>query len=200
MKLSINQPYFFPYLGYFSLLHRTDKFVVFDITKYTSKSWMTRNTIKNDAYIKVPVKKAEIVKDVIALPWKERVLNQLKIYADSPYYYEVTELVERVDGRTLVDVNLSALELVCRYLGVKLDYICASWLDIPKCDTWEWAPVISEILRADEYMNLPGGRDKFDPKDFEKRGIELSFTDKYPSGSILHHMMEKSPDEILSLL
>ena len=45
MKLGIMQPYFFPYIGYFSLIANTDLWVVFDTPQYTRKSWMNRNRI-----------------------------------------------------------------------------------------------------------------------------------------------------------
>ena len=38
MKLGIMQPYFFPYLGYFELIERTDRWVVFDVVQYNTKS------------------------------------------------------------------------------------------------------------------------------------------------------------------
>ena len=37
MKLAIMQPYFFPYLGYFDLIHNVDLFVVFDTVQFTKR-------------------------------------------------------------------------------------------------------------------------------------------------------------------
>jgi hypothetical protein len=31
MKLAIMQPYFFPYLGYWQLIHAVDRFVIYDV-------------------------------------------------------------------------------------------------------------------------------------------------------------------------
>ena len=45
MRLGIMQPYFFPYLGHFSLIAAADEWVVFDVTQYTPSSWMNRNRI-----------------------------------------------------------------------------------------------------------------------------------------------------------
>jgi len=45
MRLGIMQPYFFPYLGHFSLISSVDKWIVFDVTQYTPKTWMNRNRI-----------------------------------------------------------------------------------------------------------------------------------------------------------
>ncbi|MGC8485747.1 MAG: WbqC family protein, partial [Candidatus Baltobacteraceae bacterium] len=62
MRLAVMQPYFFPNAGHFALIARTDRWIVFDITQYTPKSWMTRNRVlKREggwAYIQLPVQNA----------------------------------------------------------------------------------------------------------------------------------------------
>jgi len=35
MILAIDQPYFFPYIGYFQLIYAVDKFVIYDDVNYT---------------------------------------------------------------------------------------------------------------------------------------------------------------------
>ncbi|MBK6282548.1 MAG: WbqC family protein [Draconibacterium sp.] len=45
MIIASHQPYFFPYLGYFSLISAVDKFIFFDTSQFNRKSWMTRNRI-----------------------------------------------------------------------------------------------------------------------------------------------------------
>lgn len=45
MKLGIMQPYFYPYLGYFSLIKHTDKWIVFDSVQYIERGWVNRNRI-----------------------------------------------------------------------------------------------------------------------------------------------------------
>ena len=60
-KLAIMQPYFFPYIGYFQLIHAVDRFVIYDNIEYTKKGWINRNRILNNGSIKtitLPIKKA----------------------------------------------------------------------------------------------------------------------------------------------
>jgi len=45
MKLGIMQPYFFPYLGYFSLIKYVDKFILLDEVQYIRHGWINRNRI-----------------------------------------------------------------------------------------------------------------------------------------------------------
>jgi hypothetical protein len=45
MIVSIMQPYFFPYLGYFQLISQSDVFVLYDDVKYIKNGWVNRNRI-----------------------------------------------------------------------------------------------------------------------------------------------------------
>ena len=84
------QPYFFPYLGYFELIARVDRWVVFDVVQYNAKSWMNRNRILHPKegwqYITVPVEKAPrgtLIRDIRVkdmVDSRERVLGQMVHY------------------------------------------------------------------------------------------------------------------------
>ena len=45
MKVAIMQPYFFPYLGYFSLIEASDLWVVFDDVQFIRHGWIDRNRV-----------------------------------------------------------------------------------------------------------------------------------------------------------
>jgi hypothetical protein len=45
MKVAIMQPYLFPYIGYFQLIHAVDKFLLLDDVAYINKGWINRNRI-----------------------------------------------------------------------------------------------------------------------------------------------------------
>lgn len=84
------QPYFFPYIGYFSLIKNTDHFVFFDTPQYIRKGWINRNRIiaggGKDVYITVPVERAPrdtAIKDIKINnneKWQEKIRGQLSIY------------------------------------------------------------------------------------------------------------------------
>ncbi len=230
MKLGIMQPYFFPYLGHYDLINRTDRWVVFDVVKYKPKSWMNRNRILHPTngwqYITVPVDKhaeSGLVKDVALIDRNaahRRVLGQLEHYrvGRAPNYSAVRDLVDATFGGAsggLVDLNVRSLRLVCEYLGIPFDVIILSQtaIELPPIDhPGGWALEISSALGADEYINPPGGRALFDPESFSERGIRLRFTDlvdfRYPCGryafverlSIVDVMMWNSPATIKAYL
>ena len=53
MKIGVMQPYFFPYLGYFQLINEVDVYVNLDHVSFMKRSYMTRNTLKNNVAINI---------------------------------------------------------------------------------------------------------------------------------------------------
>jgi hypothetical protein len=194
MKLGIMQPYFFPYLGYFDIINRTDQWIVFDTPQYVRHSWMNRNRILHPKtgwqYIVVPLKKhakTESLSKIEILSPDElqgRILGQLAHYKKkAPFFREITSLVAdslAKPSQYLARLNVDILEAVCRYLGIPFHYTFFSQLREtigPVNDPGEWALEISKALGAMEYINPPGGEKLFDCEKFHNAGIKLTITD-----------------------
>ena len=196
MRLGIMQPYFFPYAGYFDLILKCDRWVVFDVVKFTRKTWMSRNVIlepnNGHQYVSVAVVRSttgslaetQVSEFDFAAT---KVLRQLKIYEGrAPHYDAVRELVERAFARCrgqdlvlLRDLNVICLEETCRHLGIPFSpEICSTMgLDFSAVDhAGAWALEIADQMGADSYLNPPGGVGIFRPEDWRARGIELEFT------------------------
>lgn len=195
MQLGIMQPYFFPYLGHFSLIANTDEWIVFDITQYTPKTWMNRNRVlhpkEGTNYVTVALANSSVsiktcdakVLDLAAT--KDSVLGKLSHYRRrAPHYAAVKELVEEVfaaaDDDSLVHLNTRGLQSVCRYLGIPFRYRICSELGLPlppKLAAGEWALEICALLGVRKYVNPIGGREIFDAAQYARRGIALHFLD-----------------------
>ncbi len=225
MRLAIMQPYFFPNAGHFALIARSDRWIVFDITQYTPKSWMTRNRVlRRDggwAYIQLPVRNASrsqrirevMVGDLTAA--SQQVLGAISHYRKrAPFFAVVEDIVRDTFARTaetMVEVNVRSLKLTCSYLDIPFHYeICSEMqLDLPdRTSPGGWAPRIAAAVGADEYVNPIGGRELFNPAGFASRGVTLSFLETpdfvYATGpfayepglSILDVMMWNEPSAI----
>lgn len=192
MKLAINQPYFFPYVGYFSLICSTDKFIVFDTPQYIRKGWVNRNRIlkpsgKDWQYIGIPVKKHSRDCSILEIEarddsWKEKLLGQLQHYKKkAKYYSETLSFLEQsldYDESNLNSINIHLLKSTCEHLGFEFNYEVYSDMDLvhnKPNDAGEWALYISESLQASTYVNLPGGRTIFSKEKFRNIDIDLKF-------------------------
>ena len=191
MKIGIMQPYFFPYLGYFSLIKHTDRFILFDTVQFIRHGWIERNRILNPngdwQYIKVPLVKfsqSTIIKDIQInnnISWREN-FAQLQHYKKSPNYTIVIELLEDIfsaDYFDIVSLDLNSLIKVADYLGINtsIEVFSSMGLAIEKVNAPdEWALNICKALgNVEEYWNPPGGASFFDKVKYEKAGIKLKF-------------------------
>ncbi|MFP4024597.1 MAG: WbqC family protein [Thiohalospira sp.] len=229
MRLAIMQPYFFPYLGYLALIKHTDHFVVFDTPQFIRHGWIERNRILKHQegwqYIKVPLEKHKretAIKDVRiknTADWKRKIIAQLNHYKKKANYYrEVMDLLEEVfnfETDSIVKLDVFALEKVLEYLRIDFKYSIFSEMNLkvkkPQSPD-EWALNITKAMEADEYINLPGGKDFFDKNKYEKEGIALKFLNinlpEYdqkrklfePGLSIIDVMMFNSPQNINNML
>ncbi|WP_436644454.1 WbqC family protein [Microbaculum sp. FT89] len=195
MRLGIMQPYFFPYVGYFDVIRKTDKWVVFDVVKYQSKHWMNRNRIlepnKGEQYVTVPVDKRssrELSDIAVKDPRQagEKILRQLGVYRHAaPHYDAVHALVEETFASVgegpvrLRDLNVAGLEKTCAMLGIAFDYEICSGLGLDFSNVQhagQWALEICDQLGAAAYVNPSGGKAIFKPEDWRARGIDIAFT------------------------
>jgi hypothetical protein len=226
MVLGIMQPYFFPYLGYYQLMMAVDRWIVFDIVKYAHRSWMNRNRVLHPTtgwqYVGVPVHaKRDTRIDAVAVvdrrAAQERILGQLDHYrGKAPHFRAVRDLVRQTFASAttgkLRDLNVQSLLAVCDYLGTPFDWSNCSEMELslPVIEhPGQWALEISKAVGARRYVNRPGGRPIFRPKEWETAGIELCFleppTFRYPTGpynfeadlSILDVLMWNDPAAVI---
>lgn len=219
------QPYFFPYLGYFELIFRTNRWVAFDTAQYIRHGWVNRNRIlhpnKGWQYIIAPVKKQprEVaineVETTDTMEWRQKILGQLMHYKKhAPHYAQVIGLVEdclSTDSNSLARLNVRILEKVCHHLEIPWNASLFSEMDLrigPVAGPGDWALRISEALGANSYINPPGGADLFDPARFKELGINLTIQEPFefayqvkgytfePGLSVIDVLMWVSPEEV----
>ncbi len=228
-RVGLMQPYFLPYLGYFSLIKHTDVWVVFDTPQFIKNGWIERNRILRPGdgwqYINVPLVKhphTAPIKDVLIRdhePWKARILAQIYHYkAFAPYYRIVREFLEdnlACGADTICSLDVHLMAEVCKYLGVPFRHLVYSQASLSigaVADSDEWALEVTKALGGQEYINAPGGADFYDNAKYEKAGIKLTFlkprllpyqqrNNKFESGlSIIDVMMFNDPHAIRDML
>ncbi len=198
LRLGIMQPYFFPYLQHFALIEHVDRWVVFDVTQYTPKTWMNRNRVLHPtgghAYVTVPVQGSSqnrLTRDIrlndpeVAV---RSITGKLQHYRRrAPYYREVLGLVERAfeerSDDLLVALDVAALRVACHYLSISFDDVICSELrfDLSGIETRRTVVTADRpAVGATEYLNPVGGAALFRAAEFEAAGIRLRFLDLPP--------------------
>jgi len=229
MKLASMQPYFLPYLGYFSLIKASNKFIIFDIVQYIHHGWINRNRILKPQvgwqYIVVPLvthSSHALIKDITIkneIEWDERIIRQLSHYKKrAQYYNETVDILRNSFAKKpdhITELNIILLEDICKYLGLDFNYDVASKMDIhfPEIiNPGQWGKEMCINVGADTFINPIDRKNLFDQDQYVNAGINLIFLKpympEYPQKSsdfekrlsIIDVMMFNSPDEINLML
>ncbi len=133
MKLAMNQPYFFPYLGFYQLIHAVDQFVIYDSFNYIKSGWVNRNRLLvvggGPAYFTVPTehgssfKKIRDIKLSAHRDWRRKLLSTLVMnYKRCPFFEETYALIEAIiesETDSLSELSTSSIVDVCKHLEIK---------------------------------------------------------------------------------
>lgn len=224
------QPYFFPYLGYFSLIKQTERFVLIDTVQFIKQGWIERNRIlQSDGgwqYIKVPLEKHKRetkIKDIKINnreDWKSRIFRQLEHYKRKASFYKdtisVLDQALSINTDSIVKLNKNCIQAVCEYIGIECNLEIFSEMNLAieaANDSDEWALNICKALgNVTEYWNPEGGFAFYDKSKYLNNGIDIKFLkinfEEYqqkhdifePGLSIIDLMMFNSPARINEML
>jgi hypothetical protein len=187
--IAIMQPYFFPYMGYFQLIHCVDKYINLDHVSFMKRSYMTRNTLRNDVPINIPVSGGSQNKrcnEVITLgdeKWFSKFYKTLEHnYKQESRFTEVLDQVispwkEDVLAKTqttISEFNFIAIERICNYLDIKTDLHKTS-MGITDAKFDMGLKDIVKHFEETHYVNAIGGQSLYHKDNFHSDGVTLSF-------------------------
>ncbi len=193
MILASHQPYFFPYLGYFSLISAADRFIFFDTSQFSHKSWMTRNRILKPnlnefQFINVGVQPTSfptMLPECKLNPdqkWKNKLIAQLEHYKKKAAYYDETITILKKlilsDVDSLVDFNVRTTKAIANQLKIDTSIMQFSEFvhETEKASGGGyWGINMCKTLGLDTYINAPDGEAFYPKKEYEKAGIKLGF-------------------------
>lgn len=199
MTLAVMQPYLFPYLGYFQLVHAADTFIFYDDVNFIKGGWINRNRILMNgaaSYFTVQLRDASPNKKINEIRFTDNRPKLLKTldqaYRKAPFYNAVRPVVEATltcDTDLLSELAARSVQDICAYLGLSTVFQVSS-SDHASSAGMERTERLLELCRssgATRYVNAPGGRDLYDKQIFSNAGVELTFlqtrTVSYPQFS-----------------
>ena len=187
-RVSIMQPYFLPYIGYFQLIQASDTFVVYDNIKYTKKGWINRNRFLlngADALFTLPLAQGSDSLDVrqrfLATEFRrDKLLRQLEAaYRRAPQFGAMQPHLSAIIGhpaQNLFDYLLHALQATVQLLEIPTRIVVSSTVDIDHTLSCEDKVIaLCRALGARTYLNPIGGLGLYDPLEFQAQGLDLVF-------------------------
>mgnify|MGYP006427701449 CR=1 FL=1 len=224
MRVAIMQPYIFPYIGYFQLIHAVDTFVFYDDVDFIKRGWINRNRLLvngEDHLFTIPCVKASQNRPINRIKvhkkgkWKRKLLATIKHnYTKALYFDQVFPIIKKILDQPpdyIGDLAIKSVEIIWEYLNMRdqKKWVKSSELSVSgelgKADR-----LIEITLRTGgtTYINAPGGKKLYDKSYFKDKGVSLNFIDNtfppyqqfsstfIPGLSIIDILMHNSIQEI----
>jgi len=182
------QPYCFPYVGYFQLVHAVDTFVFFNDVNFIKKGWINRNRLlqnKKIAHFTIPLKKQSQNKKINEIQisdyskWKSKFFKTLHFnYRKAPHYDNAIELLGRICNRHydfIHEFSSASVVEISQYLGMKKRFVFSDELGYEGNSGTEKILSICRKAGAEVYINSQNGRHLYKTEDFGDRHVELQF-------------------------
>lgn len=189
--ITVLQPGFLPWLGFFDQMIRSDVFVYYDDVQFDKHGWRNRNRIKTPkgpAWLTVPVRHGGLhgqsILDVEidnSKNWTRKIIATIsQNYTRSPYCKTyVSELDELLCASTwdrLVDLDLHLIELMRRWLNVSTKTVRASELGIDGTQSGRLV-ALCRHFGADRYLSGNAAKDYLQQDLFDEAGISVVWQD-----------------------
>ncbi|MDE1817925.1 MAG: WbqC family protein [Thaumarchaeota archaeon] len=186
MIVSIHQPGYLPWLGFFKKISASDVFVFLDDVQYEKNGWHNRNKIRTSdgsIWLTVPIRSSfgTLLKEVKidnTSNWIEKHRKSIQInYSKAKHFKEFSSLLMPIYEKNfdlLVDINMQIIELLIKQLEIKTKTLFSSELNISEKSS-DRILEICKKLGATVYLSGALGRNYLNLTDFEKNGIEIQF-------------------------
>lgn len=205
MIITIHQPQFMPWLGYFDKMDQADLFVFLDNVQFKKNEWQNRNKIKTAQgwqWITVPVRYRfpQKINEVLInnnVNWHRKHLEALATnYSKTPFFRQYIHFFQDFYANKwdkLVDVNVEMIKLLKDLLNIESRTLMASGF-IARDRSTDRLVDICKAIGADTYISGPSGANYIDFERFQAENIHVLFHDfhhpSYPQlyGDFLSHM------------
>ena len=213
MKITIHQPNYFPYPGFFQKVSLSDVFVVLDKAQFQFDTTNRNKIITPDGSwtrISVPIKKGQKFFEIRSveinndLPWAEKNWDLIyKSYNESPFFYLYKVFLDSLYKKRwnlIFDLNLQILKKVFDWLDIKTEIVLESELNVTGISSKRLLNICKK-LGADTYISGIGGKRYLDEKLFEKNKIILKHQNYNPIRYLQHTSKSFIPNlSIIDLL
>ena len=209
MIVSIHQPNFMPWLGYFHKIAQSDVFVLIDQVRFVKGHIVNRNKIKNNhgeaVWLTVPIRmskgSAQNINEIEVDPghkWRARQYNLLRaFYQKTPffdaYFPEIKELLQQ-DYESLAGLNIAVIRYFCSKLNIATKLVVASELGQEFGAKNDLNLNICSYFNADIYLSGTGAKKYNDESLYEDKGMKIVYqefqhpTYTQPHGDFLSHL------------
>lgn len=191
MVVSIHQPDYISYLGYFYKISKSDVFVFLDDCQFSNDNmhhWNRIKTPQGECRLKVPVEQhlGDLICDVRTrdeLKWKEKHLKTIEMnYLKAKYFHDYFPKFKEILSESypsLSEMNIAINTWIAKEFGFQAKMLKSSDLEL---DTVREERVIDivKLVGGDTYISGHGAACYQVDEHFTDRGVKLVYTDYAP--------------------
>tara|TARA_Y100000031_G_scaffold142031_1_gene171165 strand:- start:494 stop:1168 length:675 start_codon:yes stop_codon:yes gene_type:complete len=205
MIVTIHQPDFLPWLGFFDRWQKSDTYIVLDDVQFLRSGWHHRDKIKTQGGIKwltVPVLRKsryyQTIKEVMINNnenWRYKHLKTIQTsYGKTPnfdfVYGRLSEIYNR-EHSLLINLNMDLLGFCSSMLEIKTPVVFASAFNVKSAGSQRLVDLVQSV-GGKEYLTGTGSRDYLDEALFKDAGINVCWQKfQHPVYQQLHGSFEK---------
>lgn len=184
--ISIHQPGYLPWMGFFKKIQSSDIFVFLDDVQFEKNGWHNRNKIitsEDSMWLTVPVHvnlgmhlneiRIDYSSDWIKKHEKSIEMNYSKSSFFEKYWLDFKKIYEK-KHEFLINLNLEIIKKSMEILNIQTETILSSSLDIKEKKSARILQ-ICQSLNASIYISGTMGKDYLDVDDFKKKNIDVIF-------------------------
>ncbi len=188
--VTIHQPTYLPYVGFFNKIKKSDIFILFDTAQYVKNQFINRNKIKSkngSVWLTIPIENNKSylkpIKDVL-LPknekWKEKHWKSiLQNYSQTEYFEKHKTYFEKIYNKKwtkLVDINTEIIDYLMGEFNLNKKTLFASEiLSKNKKNATDILIELVENVDGNKYLSGPSGKQYLELSKFKDAGIEVEF-------------------------
>ena len=193
MRIAIIQSCYIPWKGFFDLIGRCDRYVMYDSAQFVKGHWHNRNRIKTAAgakWLTIPVKTSgqlgQPIRDVeVSEKWADRHWSTIKqAYKQARHFADHAELVrswyEQADKtESLSQINAIFIAGIASLLKLTTTITTDAEYRLEGAPS-EKVLAIVRAAGADRYLSGPSAKSYLDESIFAARGIAVEWMDYGP--------------------
>jgi len=189
MKISIHQPNFFPWVGYFEKINYSDIFLFLDDSFVHKKNLdlLNRSSFifgNKKKFFSVPIKRNFLIKKISEVEidnsssWKTKFLNSLnENYKKNFFFDDVMFIINDIlsfETNFIADFNINAVNRIIKILklNVKIDF--SSNFNLKSSSSQKILELV-KLNRCDKYISGLGGKNYLIQEHFLKNKIDIIF-------------------------
>ena len=190
MILSVHQPHYIPWIGYFDKIAKSDCFVFLDLVQYKPREFVNRNKLRTKdgwMWLSLPmVSKGLSGQPICAcrldntFPWRRQHWNSMQSwYGGAPFFDAHKDFFHALyekEWLNFCDLSVTIIRYVMQQLSVNTPVYFESRLGTTKKST-ERIIELCLKLHADTYLSGAGGKAYLEVSKFAEAGVRLKFQD-----------------------